>query len=87
MNEHEGKSIEPLKTALAEYDRTAVERQHKWDTVESSDDVDAADQADKDALVKVQDAFFEVTRDRNSRDNCGLADIASIREYANLKQA
>lgn len=75
-------STQGLKDALAEYDRTAAERQRLWDSIACNADVTAAEAADRDALAKVQDAFYEVTRDRNSRDNCRRVDIDFMRRIA-----
>lgn len=75
-------SAQPLKDALAEYDRTAAERNRMWATVETSEDVIAAEQADKDALLKVQLAFHELTKDRNSLERCKLAGLDFMRRCA-----
>lgn len=75
-------STEPLKAALVEYNRTAPERQQLWDTVESNGAVEAAERADKAALTRVQDAFYEVTKDRNSREHCRCVDIGFMRKIA-----
>lgn len=75
-------STAPLVEALAEYDRTAPARKEMWDSVESNQDVHAAEKADIDALVKVQDAFYEVTKDRNSRASCAQVGLDFMRRIA-----
>lgn len=77
---------QPLVAALAEYDRTAPERKVAWDAAESNADVAIAEKADKDAAEKVQEAFYQVTKDRNSRKNCKCVDITFARKIAKLRQ-
>jgi hypothetical protein len=74
--------VEPLIEALAVFDQTAAQRAHQFDSVESDADVEAAQKADKDALSLVQDAFYLVTKDRNSRQSCNEASIEFIRRIA-----
>lgn len=76
--------IQPLVAALVEYDRTAPEREAIWNDVENDTDVSVAEKADSDALEKVQEAFYQVTKDRNSRDSCRCVDIAYARKTAGL---
>ena len=73
-------SAEPLKAALAEYDRTAPEREKLWESIKNNDDVHRAEQADQQALLMVQEAFYQLTKDRNSLKNCRLVSIKYIRE-------
>lgn len=75
-------STAPLKAALAEYDQEAPARQRLWDTVASNADVDAAEAAEAAALAKVCDAFYEVTKDRNSRDSCQQLPLDFMRRLA-----
>lgn len=75
-------SIQPLIEALAEYDRTAKERNALWENASCNLDVFAAEDADREALTKVQDAFYEVTKDRNSRGDCRRIDIQAMRKLA-----
>lgn len=77
-------STEPLKAALAEYDRGAPERQRLWDSVQDVADVAAAEAADALALRKVCDAFYEVTQDRNSREDCRRLPLDFMRRIAAL---
>lgn len=72
-------SIKPLVDALEEYDRTAPERQSNWTNASSNEDVLAAVRQDNAAIVKVQDAFHCVTKDRNSLQNCRRCDVDFIR--------
>lgn len=75
-------NAEPLKAALLEYDRTAPERQQLWDQATCEADVAPAQAADRAALAKVQEAFYQVTKDRNCRANCYLVDIKFLRKVA-----
>lgn len=75
-------SAQPLKDALAEYDRTTLERERLWDTAESNAAVAAAEEADLVALNKVRAAFYEVTQDRNSRESCQRVDLGFMRQIA-----
>lgn len=77
-------STKPLVAALEEFDRTAPERAALWDKIETNEDVVVAEKADQDALIKVQQAFWEVTKDRNSRENCACVDISFARKIAAL---
>lgn len=77
-------SARPLKEALAEYDRTAAERDQLWTNAETNEDVLAAERAEKDALLKVQLAFHALTKDRNSLEHCKLVDLEFMRRCASL---
>lgn len=46
--------------------------------------VQAAEQADIDALNKVREAFYEATKDRNSKSSCMRIDIEFARKIAQL---
>lgn len=72
----------PLINALLEFDRTAPERKALWDKIASSEDFVIAQKADADALIKVQDAFYEVTKQRNSLADCRLATVEFMRHLA-----
>lgn len=80
-------SVQPLVDALSEYDRTRPEREKLWDDVESNEDVAIAEKADKDALVKVQEAFYQVTKNRNSREHCARVDIDFARQVAAIEHS
>ncbi len=75
-------SAQSLIDAIAEYDRTAAERNAKWDNASCTLDIFAAEDADRDALTKVQEAFYEVTKDRNRREDCRRIDIDAMRRLA-----
>jgi protein-disulfide isomerase-like protein with CxxC motif len=75
-------SAQPLIDAIAEYDRTAAERNAKWDNASCTLDIFAAEDADRDALSKVQEAFYQVTKDRNRREDCRRIDIDAMRRLA-----
>lgn len=72
----------PLVEAIKEYDRTAPERQKLWDNAESNQDVQDAEKADQEALGRVQEAFWQVTQDRNSRESCSRVGIDFMRKIA-----
>jgi protein-disulfide isomerase-like protein with CxxC motif len=67
------------REALAVYDTSAAERQARWDRVNTTDHVEEAEHQDRLALEAVQEAFYQDTRNVNSREHCALADIAFMR--------
>ena len=75
-------SAQPLIDAIAEYDRTAPERNTMWEGASCTLDVIAAEDADRAALIKVQDAFYDVTKDRNRQEpmitNCSIATLSPV---------
>lgn len=75
-------SVAPLVAAIAEYDRGAAGRAALWQQVETAADVAAAEDAEESALRPVRDAFYEATRDRNSRASCERLDIWFMRKIA-----
>ena len=75
-------SAQPLIDAIAEYDRTAPERNAMWEGASCTLDVFAAEDADRAALIKVQDAFYDVTKDRNRQEDCRRIDIDAMRRLA-----
>jgi hypothetical protein len=75
----------PLKAALKEYDSSKPARTKAWDDAKTDADVDAADAADTAALNKVREAFYTVTRDRNSRDSCMRVPLDFMRQVAKFK--
>ena len=75
-------SVKPLIDAIAEYDRTAPERNAMWESASCNLDVFSAEDADRAALTKVQEAFYEVTKDRNSQEDCRRIDIDAMRRLA-----
>jgi len=68
--------------ALIEFDSTAAARAAAWDSAQTNEDVYAAEQADHDALGKVQVAFHKDTADINSLSNCMRVDLAFMRRMA-----
>lgn len=76
--------VAPLVAAIKEYDETASARKKLWDSIGTNEDVAAAEKADQKALEKVQEAFWQVTQDRNSRENCKRIDIEFARKIAGL---
>lgn len=56
------------KAALEEYDRTQPERDAMILNARTNEDVAAWQKAEDDAITKVRDAFWEDTKDRNSRE-------------------
>lgn len=75
------------RAALVEFDAGAPARAAAWDRIgQASSDADvwAADGADKAALCKVQEAFYEDTNHINSRDNCMRCDLQFMRRMAAL---
>lgn len=75
-------STAPLKAALAEYDRTKPDRDALFEQIDSNEDVEAWEAEELAALRKVQEAFYEVTRDRNSRETCMCVGLGFMRSLA-----
>ncbi len=67
------------RAALEVYDAGIPIRDAAWNKVESDADVFAAGKADQDALALVQSAFYEDTKDINSRANCSHIHITDAR--------
>lgn len=70
------------QAALIEYDASALPRNEAWNDASCNESVDAAEKADKDALVAVQAAFHLDTQDINSREHCALVDLDFMRRMA-----
>lgn len=68
------------QAALATYDADTPRREALWQDAKTDADVDAAERADAEALQRVRDAYWEDTKDINSRDH--RADINFMREMA-----
>lgn len=64
--------------ALKIYDEGHAVRETLFYTTRGDDD--AWGRAVRDAIQKVQDAFFEDTKDHNSRDNCCLVSIGWLKQ-------
>lgn len=71
-----------LIEAVAEFDRTAPERQAMLDSAETEADVAAWDAALAKALEPVQEAFYQLTKEYNSREKCCLVNIDDARAFA-----
>jgi len=67
------------RKALAEYDRTQHVRDWLCDRVSTDQDVKDWQAACNAAIAEVQEAFYQDTKDRNSRDHCKYADITWMR--------
>jgi hypothetical protein len=84
------RSTQPLVEALAVYDASQPIRSRAWDTLGdgmetiTNDDVRALVEADRKAVDAVCLAFYEVTSDRNTLNNCMLCDITYMRKIAEL---
>lgn len=76
------RSTQPLRDALAEYDAGQPARDAAWDAIESDADFAACCKADGEALRKVQEAFYDLTSDRNTKVNCYHTDLAYLRRIA-----
>lgn len=79
--------VAPLVAAIAEFDAGKPARDNAWEQIYSPADLAACEAADKAELQKVQQAFWELTQDRNSRDNCALVSIDFCRKTAAMAVA
>ncbi|MEJ7805005.1 MAG: hypothetical protein WKG03_03665 [Telluria sp.] len=68
--------------ALAEFDKDEAKRRQAWAEVETTLDIACAEQDDRDALRKVQDAYHLDTQDINSAANCRMVDMHFLRRMA-----
>lgn len=59
-------NFDNTKKALIEYDANEAARDALWLAVKTNADVEAAEKADLDALLKVRAAFYQDTKDINS---------------------
>lgn len=66
--------------ALAWYDSTQPARDAKGESVETDRDVELWMAEERLALNTVRNAFFEDTKDRNSRSGCDVVSLSFIRE-------
>ena len=69
------------KAALEEYDASLPSRDKLLDNVRSDADVVKWNREEQIALDKVREAFYEDSKDRNSRSNCMLVDLPTLREW------
>lgn len=74
-------SLARTEAALKEWERGAPAREVAWNTTENNEELMAVMQADLRALASLHDAFYEDTKDRNSRERCGLLGVETIREW------
>ena len=72
-------TLTATRAAMDRYDAGEAERDAMIRAAKSHEDVHAWRKAEAEALESVQQAFFEDTSDRNSRDHCRFADIKWIR--------
>ena len=82
----EKRSTDPLKQALAVFDKGKPARDRAWEDCGTDADVDACKAADNAALTRVREAFFEVTSDRNSKASAMSADLHFMRRIAELPE-
>lgn len=71
---------EATSIAIDEYDKTASIREALFEAVRTNDDVIEWVQAEKEAVDKVRRAFYEDTKDRNSKSACMIVDIHTMRQ-------
>lgn len=69
------------KTALAEYDKGANERERLFIAIIDAKSLDAWETRVKEDRRKVQEAFYANTKDFNSHDNCLLVTESFVRNY------
>lgn len=70
------------RAALEVYDAGEAARKKMWDEARDAKAVRLAVQKDEDDEFVVRDAFFEDTKDVNSRGHVDAADLAFIRKCA-----
>lgn len=75
-----------LKDAIAEYDLGEPGRRAMWDVIQHDGHLRTCQHNDEVALVKVQQAFYEVTKHVNNWEHCRLADIPFMRRIAALDE-
>lgn len=82
------RSTQPLRDAIAEYDRTQPERDSALAFIHDQESADVyLLLMEPAALFKVRQAFFEVTCDRNSFNNCmDLVDLKFMRKIAEMDE-
>ncbi|MFJ1470211.1 hypothetical protein [Massilia orientalis] len=87
MSEIKARTFGHTAAALIVFESTLAQRARAWETAECAQDIDAAERADIEALIPVQEAFFRDTCDINSRIDCMRMDIASLRRIAKASTA
>jgi hypothetical protein len=68
--------------ALAEYDASEADRESLFNGITDENSFNAWQSAQNLALEKVQEAFFQVTSNINSREHCRLVDVQFCRKVA-----
>jgi hypothetical protein len=74
--------VKPLIDALNAYDLAMLEVNKLWGEVQTERDISTLIHKEEKELEKVQMAFYEVTKDRNSMEHCKLADLDFMRKMA-----
>jgi hypothetical protein len=74
-----------LRTALAAFDATAAARHQAWMVVHTNAGVAACEAADLAELRKLQQVFYEETKEYNTLSNCQLVDAEDIRRMIRRK--
>jgi len=80
-------AMKALRDAIAAFDAGSAERAQQWDAIENNADLEAAEAADLKALETVREAFWQLTKDRNSRAHCSIVGIEFMRRIAQLDPA
>ena len=75
-------SLVHTRAALKTYNETRKERDDYLDAAETDGEVYKWNLMEKAALDKVREAFFEDTKDRNSKDNCMILDLPTLEKWA-----
>lgn len=74
-----------LKAAFIKYDRWERKSDRLWENAKNSDDVLAAIEFDRGGEEKQRlllcQAFYEDTKEVNSRRHCNVIDIVSLRRF------
>jgi hypothetical protein len=75
-------SLVRTRKALEEYDASQMHRDSLLENIETDEDVKKWNQVEKESLDRVRVAFYEDTKDRNSKSNCMLLDLPTLRGWA-----
>lgn len=70
-----------LKEAVAAFHRELAALQPRWDAVTSNEDVEQLAKDEETLKSRLRTAFYDVTSDINSKDNCMSVDISFIIEF------
>jgi hypothetical protein len=71
-----------VRAALAEFDAGQPALDAAWEAADTNEAVRACADAQDAALIKVREAFYEATKDRNNWGQAKLAGLAFIRRCA-----